>query len=89
MHKNTAPYRDQIQTVRDICASRLGRFTNSVGVAPSQTFLFDSDHLCGVQYEIGDFRTVWLIAERRITVFRKRQIIDTIFLDTDSSQRAA
>jgi hypothetical protein len=47
------------------------------------------DFFYGVEFQLGSFRTVWLIGSDVIEVFRAENQIDLIYLSADFSRRAA
>ena len=83
-------YQDIVSTVSELSQIHLTRLANtSSDDFVSKSFLMQDDFFYGVEFQLGSFRTVWLIGSDVIEVFRAENQIDLIYLSADFSRRAA
>lgn len=83
-------YQDIVSTVSELSQIHLARLANaSSDDSVSKSFLMQDQFFYGIEFQLGSFRTVWLVGSDVIEVFGGERQIDLIYLPADFSRRAA
>ena len=81
---------DLVESVRRIAKPNLARFAKCSEEQCTESYLFSSDHFCGLRIRLGAFEAIWRLGSTEIQISRAEHLLQTLAInDSGHQQRAA